>query len=235
MIMNIVDRLGGAIYLYIQIGKEIKYDLTSASYSTGNETQYGKNLFINAANLRIAASIGDASRIKLGALNPEIDLYNLIGYDGVNTLAIPLYYVYTAIISDIYHVNNAASSYTIGSRYDNTFCGHYGWPCLTIGYAIDLSGSASEKKVGIITGYTSGIDQGNDNIGCGHFDYPCLTIYYAIQQNGSASAKKVMIINEYQLNFIVNVNLEGILIQRYIDAGICSSISDNSIVQINPQ
>ncbi|KAA6344125.1 MAG: hypothetical protein EZS28_052262, partial [Streblomastix strix] len=227
--------LGGAIYLDIQIRKEIKYDLTSASYSTGNETQYGKNLFINAANLIIAASIEDASRLKLGALNPETDLYNLIEYDGVYTLAIPLYQAYTAIISDVYHVNNAASSYTIGSEKDNTLCGHYGWPCLTIGYAIDLSGSASEKKVGIITGYTSGINQGNDNNGCGYFEYFCLTIFYAIQQNGSASAKKFMTINEYQLNSFVNVNLEGILIQRYIDAVICSSISDNFIVQINPQ
>jgi hypothetical protein len=76
-----------------------------------------------------------------------------MGYDGVNILAIPLYYVYTTVTSNIYHVNNGASSYTIGSGYDNSFCGHYGWPCLTIGYAIDLSGGATNKKVGIITGY----------------------------------------------------------------------------------
>ncbi|KAA6390010.1 MAG: hypothetical protein EZS28_014464 [Streblomastix strix] len=56
---------GGAIYLEIQIRIEIKYELASASYSTGNETQYGKNLFINAANLRIAISIGDPSQIKI--------------------------------------------------------------------------------------------------------------------------------------------------------------------------
>ncbi|KAA6368291.1 MAG: hypothetical protein EZS28_036183, partial [Streblomastix strix] len=148
---------GGAIYLDLASGTETQYDLTGASYSTTidtlNNAQYGKNLFIKAANLRSAVPIGDSTRIKLGALNPETDFYKLMGYDGANTLAIPLYYVYTAVISDIYHVNNGAGSYTIGSGYDNTFCGHYGWPCLTIGYAIDLSGSASEKKVGIITGY----------------------------------------------------------------------------------
>jgi hypothetical protein len=76
-----------------------------------------------------------------------------MGYDGADTLAIPLYYVYTAVKNEIYHVNNAAESYTVGSGYNNTFCGHYGWPCLTIGYAIDQSGSSNDKKVGIITGY----------------------------------------------------------------------------------
>ncbi|KAA6358401.1 MAG: hypothetical protein EZS28_046072, partial [Streblomastix strix] len=180
------------LYFDLQSGTETKFDLTGASYSTTastlNSAQYGKNLFIKAANLRIALSIEDATRFKIGAKDPETDFYNLIGYDGDNTLAIPLYYVCTAVGESVYNVK-----------------------------------------------YTSGIDQGNDNIGCGHFDYPCLTIYYAIQQNESASAKKVMIINEYQLNSIVNVNLEGKLSQRYIDAVICSSISDNSIIQIKPQ
>ncbi|KAA6354530.1 MAG: hypothetical protein EZS28_049943, partial [Streblomastix strix] len=144
---------GGGIYLDLASGTETKYDLTKTSYLTGNNAQYGKSLFIKAANLRTAVPMNDAARIKLGALNPETDFYNLMGYDGSNTLAIPLYYVYTAVKNDIYHVNNAASTYTIGSGYNNTFCGHYGWPCLTIGYAIDQSGSATNKKVGIITGF----------------------------------------------------------------------------------
>ncbi|KAA6371139.1 MAG: hypothetical protein EZS28_033334, partial [Streblomastix strix] len=156
--------LGGAIFLDFASGTETKYDLTGASYSTTtsslNNALYGKNLFIKAANLRTAVPIGDTTRIKLGAINPETDFYKLMGVDGSNTLAVPLYYVYTAIISDIYHVNNAASTYTIGSGYNNTFCGHYGWPCLTIGYAIDQSGSATNKKVGIITGYKQIASQG---------------------------------------------------------------------------
>ncbi|KAA6372117.1 MAG: hypothetical protein EZS28_032356 [Streblomastix strix] len=36
--------LGGAIYLDIQTGGETKYDITVASYLTGNDAKYGKNL-----------------------------------------------------------------------------------------------------------------------------------------------------------------------------------------------
>ncbi|KAA6365023.1 MAG: hypothetical protein EZS28_039449, partial [Streblomastix strix] len=101
--------LGGAIYLDLASGTETQYDLTDASYLTGNNAQYGKSLFINAFDLSAAVQMNDAERIKLGALNPETDFYNLMGYDNAfGTLAIPLYYVYTAVKNDIYHVNNAA-------------------------------------------------------------------------------------------------------------------------------
>ncbi|KAA6395270.1 MAG: hypothetical protein EZS28_009198, partial [Streblomastix strix] len=79
---------------------------------------------------------------------------NLMGYDNAfGTLAIPLYYVYTAVISDIYHVNNVAVSYAIGSGYNNKYCGHLEWPCLTIQYSIQLTGDEEEKKIGIISEY----------------------------------------------------------------------------------
>ncbi|KAA6397950.1 MAG: hypothetical protein EZS28_006523 [Streblomastix strix] len=163
---------GGAIFLDFASGTETKYDLTGASYSTTastlNNAQYGKNLFIKAANLRTAVPMNDAARIKLGAINPETDFKKLMGYDGANTLAFPLYYVYTAVKSDIYHVNNAAGSYIIGSGYDNIFCGHYGWPCLTIDYSIQQTGSAAEKKIGIINEYKLGsliqIDQSGKEV-----------------------------------------------------------------------
>ncbi|KAA6365024.1 MAG: hypothetical protein EZS28_039450, partial [Streblomastix strix] len=146
--------LGGAIYLDLASGTETQYDLTDASYLTGNNAQYGKSLFINAFDLSAAVQMNDAERIKLGALNPETDFYNLMGYDNAfGTLAIPLYYVYTAVKNDIYHVNNAAVSYTIGSGYNNKYCGHLGWPCLTIQYSIQLTGDEEEKKIGIISEY----------------------------------------------------------------------------------
>jgi hypothetical protein len=47
-----------------------------------------------------------------------------MGYDGSNTLAIPLYYLYTAIRLDIYHVNNPTVSFESGSGDDNVGCGH---------------------------------------------------------------------------------------------------------------
>ncbi|KAA6353369.1 MAG: hypothetical protein EZS28_051104, partial [Streblomastix strix] len=92
------SQLGGAIYLDISSGAEDKFKFDGASYSSDNEGLYGKSLFINAKeSLRTAVPIGDPTRIKLGALNPETDFYNLMGYDGSNTLAIPLYYIYTAV------------------------------------------------------------------------------------------------------------------------------------------
>ncbi|KAA6353196.1 MAG: hypothetical protein EZS28_051277, partial [Streblomastix strix] len=109
--------LGGAIYLDIQTGGESKYDFSKASYSIDNSAQYGKSLFINATNLRTAVPLGDGSRIKLGALNPETDFYNLMGYDnGDDSIAIPLYYMYTGIEENVYHVNidNGQSSGSIG-------------------------------------------------------------------------------------------------------------------------
>ncbi|KAA6393212.1 MAG: hypothetical protein EZS28_011259, partial [Streblomastix strix] len=143
--------LGGAIYLDIQSDGETKYDLTGASYLTGNNALYGKNLFINAINLRSAVPIGDPTRIKLGAQNPETDFYNLMGYDNGNSqIAIPLYYLYTAVDQSIYNVKDTTSN---GQGNDNIGCGHLDYPCLTIYYAIEQSGSASEKKV------ESGINQ----------------------------------------------------------------------------
>ncbi|KAA6388461.1 MAG: hypothetical protein EZS28_016013, partial [Streblomastix strix] len=182
--------LGGAIYLDILTGGETKYDLTDASYQGGNNALYGNNLFINAINLRSAVPVGDPTRIKIGAGNNEqSQLTNLMGYDNGNTqIAVPLYYMYTQVDQSIYNVKDTVSN-----------------------------------------------GQGNDNIGCGHLDYPCLTIGYAIQQSGSATEKKVGIISEYQLNSVVNVNLEGVYIQRQIDAVTWSSTSDNSIIQVKPQ
>ncbi|KAA6394165.1 MAG: hypothetical protein EZS28_010311 [Streblomastix strix] len=182
--------LGGAIYLDIQTDGELKYDLTGASYLTGNNAQFGMNLFINAVNLRSAVPVGDPTRIKIGAGNNEYSqLTNLMGYHNGNTsVAIPLYYMYTAVDQSIYHVKNID---------DN--------------------------------------NKGNDNIGCGHLDYPCLKIDYAISQSGSATTKIVGIISEYQLNSVVNINLNGAQIQRQIYAVTWSSTSDNSIIQVQPQ
>ncbi|KAA6367732.1 MAG: hypothetical protein EZS28_036741, partial [Streblomastix strix] len=191
--------LGGSIYLDLQSGTETKYDLTGASYSTTNinDALYGKNLFIKAANLRTAVPIGDSTRIKLGAINPETDFYKLIGFDGANTLAVPLYYVYTAIINDIYHVNNAAGSYMIGSGYDNIFCGHYGWPCLTIDYSIQQTGSIAEKKIGIINEYKLGsliqIDQSGKEV----------KIFNSLTSTGSTSTTQSILLIEQAGKFSV--------------------------------
>ncbi|KAA6399461.1 MAG: hypothetical protein EZS28_005011, partial [Streblomastix strix] len=150
--------LGGAIYLDIQTDGETKYDLTGASYLTGNNALYGKSLFINAYDLSAAVPIGDPTRIKLGAINPETDMYNLMGYDSViGTLTIPLYYVYTTVNPLVFHVNNPISPFEIGSGNDNIFCGHLGWPCLTIDYSLSQCEiqhpSATQRIIGIINGY----------------------------------------------------------------------------------
>ncbi|KAA6368184.1 MAG: hypothetical protein EZS28_036289, partial [Streblomastix strix] len=151
--------LGGAIYLDLASGTETQYDLTGASYSTAtdklNNAQYGKNLFIKAANLRTAVPLSSQTKIGAGTDEyEEANPYNLMGYDGSNILAIPLYYIYSAVKNEIYHVNNAVESYTIGSGYNNTFCGHYGWPCLTIGYGLEQSSISNNRYIiGIISGY----------------------------------------------------------------------------------
>ncbi|KAA6340052.1 MAG: hypothetical protein EZS28_052562, partial [Streblomastix strix] len=155
--------LGGAIYLDIQTGGETKYDLTGASYSTAthslNNAQYGKNLFINAFDLSAAVPMNDASatKTKIGA---GLDSYekanptNLMGYDSaIGTLAIPLYYVYTAVNPLVFHVNNPISPFQIGSGNNNKYCGHLEWPCLTIDYSMQLTGNSIEKKIGIISEY----------------------------------------------------------------------------------
>ncbi|KAA6364374.1 MAG: hypothetical protein EZS28_040099, partial [Streblomastix strix] len=148
------SQLGGAIYLDLATRTETKYDLTGASYSTNNIAQFGKNLFINAINLRSAVPIGSQTKLGAGSDSYEkANLINLIGYDlGINTLAIPLYFVYTAVDQNVYHVNNFKEPFQIGSGNDNRFCGHSEWPCLTIDYAISRS-TQDVKKVGIISGY----------------------------------------------------------------------------------
>ncbi|KAA6334108.1 MAG: hypothetical protein EZS28_053098, partial [Streblomastix strix] len=130
---------GGAIYLDLASGTETKYDLTGASYSTTtdklNNAQYGKNLFIKAFDLSTAVPIhttASPTKTKIGA---GLDSYekanptNLMGYDNViGTLAIPLYYVYTAVDPLVFHVNNPISPFQIGSGNNNKYCGHLGWP-----------------------------------------------------------------------------------------------------------
>ncbi|KAA6347401.1 MAG: hypothetical protein EZS28_052030, partial [Streblomastix strix] len=118
--------LGGAIYLDLANGTETQYDLTGASYGAGNNAQYGKNLFIKAANLRTAVPIHTTespTKTKIGAIDDEYEKANptnLMGYDGVNILAFPLYYVYTAVTSNIYHVNNGAVEFNYISFSINT-------------------------------------------------------------------------------------------------------------------
>ncbi|KAA6357202.1 MAG: hypothetical protein EZS28_047271, partial [Streblomastix strix] len=145
-------------------GTETKYDLTGASYSTTtsslNNAQYGKNLFIKAFYLSAAVPIhttASPTKTKIGA---GLDSYekanptNLMGYDNaIGTFAIPLYYVYTTVNPLVFHVNNPTSSFQIGSGNNNKYCGHLGWPCLTIEYSIQLTGNSIEKKIGIINGF----------------------------------------------------------------------------------
>jgi hypothetical protein len=83
-----------------------------------------------------------------------------MGYDNGNlTVAIPLYFIYTPIVSYIYHVNNPSSTYSIGSGYDNIACGHYNWPCETMTYALEQctilhpNPSPNERKIGVINEY----------------------------------------------------------------------------------
>jgi hypothetical protein len=45
-----------------------------------------------------------------------------MGYDGIdNSLVIPLYYVYTTVINDVYHISNSDSN---PKGNDNIGCGH---------------------------------------------------------------------------------------------------------------
>ncbi|KAA6333961.1 MAG: hypothetical protein EZS28_053111, partial [Streblomastix strix] len=94
------DGYGGAIYIKITSDLLNMFDLSGTSYS-GCDAQYGKSLFIEAYNLRTAVPLHtDASltKTKIGAGSDEyekVNLDNLMGYDGADTLAIPLYYVYT--------------------------------------------------------------------------------------------------------------------------------------------
>ncbi|KAA6362114.1 MAG: hypothetical protein EZS28_042359, partial [Streblomastix strix] len=89
-----------ATFCEIQI---FKYDLTGASYSTGNNAQYGKNLFIKAFDLSATVPMNDASatKTKIGAGSDSYEKANptnLMGYDNViGTLTIPLNYVYTTV------------------------------------------------------------------------------------------------------------------------------------------
>jgi hypothetical protein len=77
-----------------------------------------------------------------------------MGYDyslGYKSIEIPLYYLYTPIALNVYHVNIASqqASGTIKGN-DNVGCGHLTWPCLTIIYSLMQSGNVNTKKVGII-------------------------------------------------------------------------------------
>ncbi|KAA6387625.1 MAG: hypothetical protein EZS28_016848 [Streblomastix strix] len=153
------SQLGGAIYLDISIGAEDKFDLAGASYLTNNYAQYGNNLFINAKDsLRSAAPVNQGS--KLGAREDsyeKLNLNNLMGYDGIDkSLAIPLYYVYIVPEQYIYHIKNPSDSesFVNGSGDDNVGCGHYQWPCLTIGYGITQSSLTSPPyQIGIRSRY----------------------------------------------------------------------------------
>ncbi|KAA6360563.1 MAG: hypothetical protein EZS28_043910, partial [Streblomastix strix] len=147
---------GGAIYLQISDGGELLFDLSGVSYS-GCDAKYGKSLFINAYNLRTTVPIHtdtSLTKTKIGAESDEYekaDLNNLMGFNGAQTsLAIPLYYVYTDINLQIYHVSNSDST---PNGNNNIFCGHLQWPCLTIDYSIIRAGDSILKKIGIVDGY----------------------------------------------------------------------------------
>ncbi|KAA6374958.1 MAG: hypothetical protein EZS28_029515 [Streblomastix strix] len=147
------SQLGGAIYLDISRGAEEKFDLAGASYLTNNYAQYGKSLFIDAYDLTQVVSQG--SQDKLGTLSDSTEILQpeqIMGYDGIDkSLAIPLYYVYSSIAQDVYHVSNSDSN---PNGNDNRFCGHFNWPCLTIGYGITQSEAASAPyQIGIKSGY----------------------------------------------------------------------------------
>jgi hypothetical protein len=80
-----------------------------------------------------------------------------MGYDnssGTKSIEIPLYYIYTEVPYDIYHVNNPISPFVIGSGDDNIICGYFDWPCETVDYAITQSENATiPYQIGIISGY----------------------------------------------------------------------------------
>jgi hypothetical protein len=66
----------------------------------------------------------------LGAGNDEqTNPTNLMGYDystGSQSIEIPLYYVYTEVEEDIYHIKYKDNEY---KGNDNIGCGHLKWPC----------------------------------------------------------------------------------------------------------
>ncbi|KAA6392111.1 MAG: hypothetical protein EZS28_012359, partial [Streblomastix strix] len=153
-----IDGLGGAIYIKISDDLLNMFDLSGTSYS-GCDGKYGKSLFIEAYNLRTAEPIHTESSLtktKIGAESDEYEkanLYNLMGYDGtggIQSLAIPLYYVYTDIDSQVYHVSNSDST---PNGIDIQFCGHLLWLCLTISHSIIRSGDSIIKQVGIVDGF----------------------------------------------------------------------------------
>ncbi|KAA6383937.1 MAG: hypothetical protein EZS28_020534, partial [Streblomastix strix] len=94
------------------------------------------------------------TKTKIGAESDEYekaDLNNLMGFNGAQTsLAIPLYYLYTTISQDVYHVSNSDST---PNGNNNIFCGQLGWPCLTIDYSIIRAGDSILKQIGIVDGY----------------------------------------------------------------------------------
>jgi hypothetical protein len=61
-------------------------------------------------------------------------------------------YVWKDVFESIYHINNPASPFSIGSGNDNRFCGHVGWPCINTIYAIRQGGIYTTNKVGIVNG-----------------------------------------------------------------------------------
>jgi hypothetical protein len=77
-----------------------------------------------------------------------------MGSDRSDTsFALPLVFLYTDITLKVYHVKNPTETFVNGSGHDNVGCGHLDWPCKTIKYAYDRSGTATVNKVGIISGY----------------------------------------------------------------------------------
>jgi hypothetical protein len=51
--VNSVLGVGGAVYLKITYGAEVKYDLSGASYS-GCDALFGKSIFIDAIDLKLS-------------------------------------------------------------------------------------------------------------------------------------------------------------------------------------
>ncbi|KAA6382902.1 MAG: hypothetical protein EZS28_021571 [Streblomastix strix] len=144
------DGIGGAIYIKISDDLLNMFDLSRTSYS-GCDAKFGKSLFIEAYNLRTAVPLHTESSLtktKIGAESDEYEkanLDNLMGYDGADTLAIPLYYVYTDIDSQVYHVSNYDST---PNGNDNQFCGHLLCSIITIdqdGKEVKISNSLTES------------------------------------------------------------------------------------------
>ncbi|KAA6396621.1 MAG: hypothetical protein EZS28_007857, partial [Streblomastix strix] len=152
---------GGAIYLDLAIGKEQNFDLRGTSFADDNNATHGKSLFINAqGDLRIA--VPENQGYKIAAWNDtyeEANLDNLMGYDNstkVKSVEIPLYYMYTPVAQQVFHVD--INTATISGN-NNVGCGHVKWPCETIDYALAQCAfrhpiiSGNVRKIGIISGY----------------------------------------------------------------------------------